>query len=96
VAYNGRVDGKVTVSASVSIPRLATATLTASVQWKYHKMQIEVSGTVSVTNWVGGVQAVLRGTWNEAHRQFRLQAEVDVYFGYSSWYRYNTYNLLPA
>jgi len=96
VAYNGRVDGKVTVSASVSIPRLATATLTASVQWKYHKMQIEVSGTVSVTNWVGGVQAVLRGTWNEAHRQFRLQAEVDVYFVYSSWYRYNTYNLLPA
>jgi hypothetical protein len=93
VAYNGRKDGNVWVSASVSIPRLVSATLQAQIDYYYSRIQFTVTGTVQSTNYAGGIRGVLRGTYS-AYSGFKLSMEVDYYFGWSSWSRYNTYSLM--
>jgi len=93
VAYSGRKDGNVWISATMSIPSLVSATLQATINYYYGRVQFVVSGTISSTSYAGGLRGVLRGTFSQ-YSGFKLSMEVDYYFGWSSWSRYNTYSLM--
>lgn len=88
----GNVHGGFAISATVSVPKLASGTLGASIGFWGGNIKVSVSGSVTTTVYAGGMRATLRGTWVQ-NSGVRLTAEVDAYFGWSPWYRFNTYQL---